>query len=140
MELRIAYFLFLVFVLNYSNSQGRLRTRPRHRDIRGDIEGNITGDTYSPDLTSVIPGSSSLAFVFDVTGSMWDDLKQVTAGAQEILDTTRSRAEQPLHNYVLIPFHDPGMYVFDSRSSFVYYLRTNIETLFLLECKVKKKL
>ena len=95
-----------MFFLNCSDSQKRRRKRPRI--IKGQITGNITGDTYSPDLSAVIPGSSTLAFVFDVTGSMWDDLKQVTAGAKQILDTTRSRAEKPLHNYVLIPFHDPG--------------------------------
>uniref|UniRef100_H2YT90 Ig-like domain-containing protein n=1 Tax=Ciona savignyi TaxID=51511 RepID=H2YT90_CIOSA len=56
----------------------------------------------------ITPGASSLAFVFDVTGSMWDDLKQVIAGSRQILDTTRNRQEKPLYNYVLIPFHDPG--------------------------------
>uniref|UniRef100_F6ZIH2 Hemicentin-1 n=1 Tax=Ciona intestinalis TaxID=7719 RepID=F6ZIH2_CIOIN len=67
----------------------------------------ITGDTYTPDLTGITPGSSSLAFVFDVTGSMWDDLKQVRGGAAQILETTRNRQEKPLFNYVLIPFADP---------------------------------
>nr|XP_018668081.2 hemicentin-1 [Ciona intestinalis] len=76
-------------------------------DIRGKIRGNITGDTYTPDLTGITPGSSSLAFVFDVTGSMWDDLKQVRGGAAQILETTRNRQEKPLFNYVLIPFADP---------------------------------
>jgi len=99
-------YLFTTFLFSISAQQGR--RRKRIKDIRGSIVGDITGDTYSPDLSSVIPGSSTLAFVFDVTGSMWDDLKQVTAGARQILDTTRNRAEKPLHNYVLIPFHDPG--------------------------------
>ena len=53
-------------------------------------------------------GAASLAFVFDITGSMYDDLRQVIEGAAKILATTLSRREKPLYNYVLVPFHDPG--------------------------------
>ena len=53
-------------------------------------------------------GASSLVFVFDTTGSMYDDLIQVRAGASKILSTTLERKVRPLYNYVLIPFHDPG--------------------------------
>ena len=57
----------------------------------------------------VVPeGAASLAFVFDITGSMYDDLLQVIEGAAKILATTRSRQEKPLHDYVLVPFRDPG--------------------------------
>ncbi|GFR68735.1 hemicentin-1 [Elysia marginata] len=51
--------------------------------------------------------AASLAFVFDITGSMYDDLRQVIIGAEEILDESRKRREKPLKNYVLVPFHDP---------------------------------
>lgn len=51
--------------------------------------------------------SSSLAFVFDTTGSMWDDLVQVRHGAAKILDTMLTRADRPVSHYVLVPFHDP---------------------------------
>ena len=50
---------------------------------------------------------TSLAFVFDTTGSMWDDLDKVKKGAQRILKAARLRKIQPLYNYLLIPFHDP---------------------------------
>lgn len=53
-------------------------------------------------------GAASLVFVFDTTGSMYDDLIQVRAGAVKILATTLERKTKPLYNYVLIPFHDPG--------------------------------
>ena len=81
-----------------------------------------TFDTYSPrgegseeilyedpEVDADIPeGAASLAFVFDETGSMQDDLDQVKVGATEILATTLARREKPLYNYVLVPFKDPG--------------------------------
>ena len=55
-------------------------------------------------------GSASLAFVFDTTGSMSDDLKQVIEGAGRILRTVLEQFERPIHNYIFVPFHDPGEY------------------------------
>jgi hemicentin len=52
-------------------------------------------------------GTSSLAFVFDVTGSMHDDLLQVIQGATHIYNATLRR-EYSIYDYILIPFADPG--------------------------------
>lgn len=63
---------------------------------------------FSNGQSEIPEGASSLVFVFDTTGSMYDDLIQVRAGASKILSTTLDRKVKPLYNYVLIPFHDPG--------------------------------
>lgn len=65
------------------------------------------------DNIPVPQGAASLAFVFDITGSMYDDLVQVIEGAAKILATTLARREKPLYNYVLVPFHDPGKFKYN---------------------------
>ncbi|XP_063245186.1 hemicentin-1-like [Bacillus rossius redtenbacheri] len=64
-----------------------------------------------PEDTGAEPpeGAVSLAFVFDSTGSMWDDLLQVRAGAERIMAAMLEEPDSPVYNYVLVPFKDPAV-------------------------------
>ncbi|KRY18897.1 Hemicentin-1 [Trichinella patagoniensis] len=52
-------------------------------------------------------GMSSLTFVIDTTGSMYDDLQQVREGYERIFETVAEQKDRLIYNYVLVPFHDP---------------------------------
>uniref|UniRef100_A0A663M826 Hemicentin 1 n=1 Tax=Athene cunicularia TaxID=194338 RepID=A0A663M826_ATHCN len=66
------------------------------------VASSLFQETHPP-----FSGASTLAFVFDVTGSMYDDLVQVIEGASKILETSLKRPKRPLYNFALVPFHDP---------------------------------
>lgn len=52
-------------------------------------------------------GKSSLVFVFDTTGSMYNDLRQLREGAEMIMDTALEESKI-IADFVFVPFHDPG--------------------------------
>ncbi|OON16713.1 hypothetical protein X801_07463, partial [Opisthorchis viverrini] len=64
--------------------------------------------TDDPTTTSAI----SLAIVFDSTGSMGNDLKQVKIGARRILQRHMQRGEANyIKDFVLVKVHDPDLYL-----------------------------
>ncbi|XP_055635973.1 hemicentin-1-like isoform X2 [Toxorhynchites rutilus septentrionalis] len=52
-------------------------------------------------------GQRSLVIVFDATGSMLDDLNQLRDGAKLIIDEITLLQNNPIYNYVFVPFRDP---------------------------------
>ena len=84
----------------WNAEESRIIAAGRRRSDHDDVPGS------EPPL-----GAASLTFVFDVTGSMHDDLVQVIEGAARILATTLAMRDKPLYNYVLVPFHDPGQFL-----------------------------
>lgn len=103
-----------LFALVYLNFLGRVNSQ--HLDAYYNylspqdpfVPSNLLQPSTPVPSENIPPGASSMGFVFDITGSMYDDLVQVIDGAAKILATTLARQEQPLYNYVLVPFHDPG--------------------------------
>ncbi|XP_076093735.1 hemicentin-1-like isoform X1 [Mytilus galloprovincialis] len=69
----------------------------------------LTFDIVYSQNEDIPVGAASLAFVFDITGSMYDDLVQVIEGAEKIMAMTLARTINPLYNYILVPFHDPDI-------------------------------
>lgn len=54
------------------------------------------------------PDQKSLLIVFDATASMAADLEQLRSGAREIVNLLAAQAENPIYNYILSVFRDPG--------------------------------
>uniref|UniRef100_A0A0K0DL57 VWFA domain-containing protein n=1 Tax=Angiostrongylus cantonensis TaxID=6313 RepID=A0A0K0DL57_ANGCA len=72
-------------------------------------------------------GKSSLTFVFDITGSMFDDLVQVREGARKIFQTVMQQREKLIYNYIMVPFHDPCKS--DNAVNFSYSMNYSIRKL-----------
>ncbi|EGT58022.1 hypothetical protein CAEBREN_29713 [Caenorhabditis brenneri] len=68
-------------------------------------------------------GKSSLAFVFDITGSMFDDLVQVREGAAKIFKTVMAQREKLIYNYIMVPFHDPYLGDIINTTDSTYFMR-----------------
>lgn len=52
---------------------------------------------------------SSLAFVFDTTGSMVNDYLQLKSHAESIMTYVLARNNSDIKHFVLVPFNDPGI-------------------------------
>ncbi|VUZ55036.1 unnamed protein product [Hymenolepis diminuta] len=78
--------------------------------------------------TGTMPSSISLAIVFDSTGSMGDDLKQVKLGARRILQRHLEKGREAfIKDFVLVKVHDPDVgpaRVTTSTKTFYQYLES----------------
>jgi hypothetical protein len=91
---------------NKSKENDQVESGDREDDnISLDVE--ISPDEIGESDDEGTHSGASLAFVFDSTGSMWDDLVQVKMGAERIMATMLELPDKPIYNYVLVPFHDP---------------------------------
>jgi len=57
------------------------------------------------------PTGASLAFIFDSTGSMHQELNQVKIGAAQILSALLANKEIVIHDFILVPFNDPRKFI-----------------------------
>lgn len=55
------------------------------------------------------PNQKSLVFIFDGTSSMTRDLEQLRTAAKQIVNELSLREDNPIFNYILVIFRDPGM-------------------------------
>ena len=54
------------------------------------------------------PNQKSLVLIFDGTGSMTTDLEQLRTAAKQIVNELSLREDNPIFNYILVIFRDPG--------------------------------
>ncbi|XP_037907235.1 hemicentin-1-like isoform X2 [Hermetia illucens] len=59
------------------------------------------------DVAPPSEGQTSLVFIFDDTGSMHDDLKELRKGAKKITQEFANRENNPIYDYILVRFNDP---------------------------------
>jgi hypothetical protein len=72
---------------------------------------NATNDDISLALERLKPvPKKSLVIVFDTTGSMEDDLKDLRSAAVDITELLRKHPDNPIGNYILSKFNDPFVY------------------------------
>lgn len=53
----------------------------------------------------------SLMIVFDITGSMTEELEQVKEGINEIIEKFSTRKDELIYNYILSMFDDPSKFL-----------------------------
>lgn len=63
-------------------------------------------------LTKPKPGQTSLVIVFDGTGSMENCLIQLRSGAKQIIEKFADREDNPIFNYIFVPFRDPRKFCY----------------------------
>lgn len=82
--------------------------------LKVDIKNDGNNSTDNAGVTSPTQNlpkrveKKSLLIVFDGTNSMGDDLEQMRSAASDIVNNLSNKTNQPIKNYVLSVFRDPG--------------------------------
>ena len=63
-----------------------------------------------------IDRSSVVCFVIDTTGSMADDIAAAKETVYKIIDSKKGTQDEP-SEYILVPFNDPGEFVWGPTQS-----------------------
>lgn len=97
------YFILLFLIIGARNNSGNENISVKSRRRLNSMDIN---EISAPPTN----GQISLAIIFDCTGSMHDNLKEMKAGAQRLVDAITDRPDNPIHNYVFVCFRDPGKF------------------------------
>lgn len=90
--------IFSLVVLSY------LTTLVSASDSEQEVQGYRANDQPKPN-------QKSLVLIFDATGSMSKDLEQLRTAAKQIVNELSLREDNPIYNYILVIFRDPGMLI-----------------------------
>jgi hypothetical protein len=90
----------------------------QHRNAAAGVPKKIVHKVrYMPTNLRPQPGQRSLVIVFDGTGSMLDDLEQLRHGAELIIEEITKKKDNPIYNYIFVPFRDPGKVYLNAKFS-----------------------
>lgn len=92
------YFILLCLIIGVRNHSENEQISVKTRRSLDSININVP-----PTI-----GQISLAIIFDCTGSMADNLKEMKAGAERLIDAITERRDNPIYNYIFVCFRDPG--------------------------------
>lgn len=61
----------------------------------------------SSKFSAPTPYEKSLVIVFDITGSMYDDIKEMRSAAKTIVSHFASSPNYAIYNFISVPYNDP---------------------------------
>lgn len=67
-----------------------------------------TNQINSTDSHNPRSDQTSLVIVFDATASMSSSLVELRSSARNIINKFKSKENNPIYNYIFVPFRDPG--------------------------------
>lgn len=112
--------LKLIWFACYIQFVQNFEVRPYNSGRLSKIDANRDNSSYQKALISrlkrdvafgpPVEGQTSLVFIFDDTASMGNDLKELREGAKKLTREFANRKNNPIYDYILVRFNDPGNY------------------------------